>query len=127
MTPENPSTPDLSPTEHDVLKELWRAGRSTIREVHERLTPTHPRAYSTTKTIMDRMVTKGLLRREEFHGVFLYEPRISRPEGLVRMVRDFADRVLEVSPGAVMPLFARAGKLTETELEELQRLLDEEG
>ena len=120
-------SPDLSPTELDVLKELWRDGRSTVREVHEGLTPTHPRAYSTTKTIMDRMVAKGLLARKSFHGVFLYEPRISRPEGLVRMVRNFAERVLEANPETVIPLFARAGTLTEAELEELQRLLDEEG
>jgi BlaI family transcriptional regulator, penicillinase repressor len=126
MTKTTPP-PDLSPTELDVLKELWRDGRASVREVHEGLTPSHPRAYSTTKTIMDRMVGKGLLSRKDFHGVFLYEPRISRPQGLVQMVRSFAERVLEVDPGAVIPLFARAGTLTENELDELQRLLDEEG
>ena len=40
------------------------------------------------------MVKKGLLTRKEFHRVFLYKPLITRPQGLVKWVEFFADRVL---------------------------------
>lgn len=118
--------PDLSRAEYSILKVLWRSGRQTIREVHDQLAPTQQWAYSTTKTMMDRMVKKGLLTREKFHGIFLYHPRVSRPAGLVRMVQFFADRVLETDYGTVVNLFARSNALSEAEIAELSRLLHEE-
>ena len=84
-------------------------------------------AYSTTRTVLDRMVKKGLLERGSFHGVYLYQPRISRPLGLARLVRDFAERVLELDSAAVLPLFARSEALSEEEVAELSRLLEAAG
>ena len=118
--------PDLSRAEYSIMKVLWRSGRQTIREVHDQLNPTQQWAYSTTKTMMDRMVKKGLLTREKFHGIFLYQHRVSRPAGLVRMVQFFADRVLETDYGTVINLFARSNTLSEMEIEELSRLLYED-
>ena len=70
--------PDLSRAEYDILNIIWPKGRLSIREVHDELQSTYQWAYSTTKTMMDRMVQKGLLQREEFHRVFLYKPLIKK-------------------------------------------------
>jgi BlaI family transcriptional regulator, penicillinase repressor len=119
--------PDLARSELDVLKVLWAEERLSAREVHERLAGRLGWATSTTRTILDRMVKKGLLARRDFHGVYLYAARISRPQGLARLVRDFAERVLELDHGSVVPLFARSEALTAEEIDELSRLLDEAG
>lgn len=116
---------DLSQAEYDILRALWKHGRGTVREVHERLPGTYNWAYTTTKTMMDRMVAKSLLSREAFHGIFLYAPLISRPAGLARMVRFFADRVLEMDVGSVVSLFARNNALSPAEIEELNQLLND--
>lgn len=125
--PRRPRLPDLSRTELDVMKVLWNApeGRLSAREVHDHLAASLDWAYSTTRTVLDRMAKKRLLDRQSFHGVLLYAPRISRPLGLARLVRDFAERVLELDHAAVVPLFARSEALTADEVEELARLLDE--
>lgn len=115
--------PELSKAEYDILRVLWKEGQQTVREVHDQLQITYGWAYTTTKTMMDRMVTKGLLSREDFHGIFLYKPMLSRPAGLVRMVQFFADRVLEMDTGAVVSLFARSKALTPEEIKELEDLL----
>lgn len=122
-----PGLPEVARSELEVLKVLWEEGRLAAREVHERLAAAQGWAYSTTRTVLDRMVRKGLLERRGFHGVNLYRPRISRPLGLARLVRDFAERVLELDSAAVLPLFARSAALTEEEVEELSRLLDAAG
>ena len=116
---------DLSRAEYDILRTLWNAGRLSVREVHDQLTETYNWAYTTTKTMMDRMVNKELLNRESFHGVFVYKPLISRPAGLARMVQFFADRVLEMDVGSVVSLFARSKTLSPDEIEELNKLLAE--
>lgn len=115
--------PELSRSELDIMKILWQQGRGSAREVHDSLGSQYEWAYSTTKTVMDRMVKKGHLTRENFHGVFLYNPLISKPAGLANFVRNFADNILELDYGSVMSLFARSQALTPNEIEELSNLL----
>ena len=62
--------PELSKAEYDILRILWKHERLSVREVHDQLVDTYNWAYTTTKTMMDRMVKKELLNREDFHGVF---------------------------------------------------------
>ncbi len=108
------------------MKILWQDGRSSAREVHDQMCAAYGWAYSTTKTTMDRMVKKGRLSRENFHGVFLYNPLISKPAGLAKLVRNFADNVLELDYGSVVSLFARSKALTAKEIEELQKILEKQ-
>ena len=117
---------DLSRAEYDILRTLWKKGRLSVREVHDQLQKTYGWAYTTTKTMMDRMVEKGLLNRGSFHGVYLYKPMITRPAGLARMVQFFADRVLEMDVGSVVSLFARSKALSPEEIEQLNDLLTED-
>ena len=117
--------PELSKAEYDILRVLWRDGTLSVREVHDQVSPANQWAYSTTKTVMDRMVKKELLKREKFHGVFIYRPLISRPAGLARLVQFFADRVLETDYGTVVSLFARNKTLSQSEIDELTKLLHE--
>ena len=116
--------PELSRAELDIMSVLWEAGSQSVREVHNQLAEKQQWAYSTTKTMMDRMAKKGLLLRENFHGVFVYRPLVSRPAGLVRFVQFFADRVLGIDHSSVVSLFARTNRLDNAEITELQRLLE---
>jgi BlaI family transcriptional regulator, penicillinase repressor len=117
--------PDLSKSEFDILRVLWKSEKLNIREVHEQLIENYDWAYSTTKTMMDRMVKKGLLNRESFHGVFLYSPLISRPTGFAKLIHFFSDRVLELDHAAVVALFSRSKALTPDEIKELSELLNQ--
>ncbi|MCH9650561.1 MAG: BlaI/MecI/CopY family transcriptional regulator [Deltaproteobacteria bacterium] len=123
MKPKNTHFPELAPSELAVMKSLWKSGRSSVREVHEAISQRQGWAYSTTKTVMDRMVKKQFLRRDNFHGVFLYQPLLSKAQGLARLVRDFAERIVELDPAPVVALFSRSEALTEKEIEELSQLL----
>ena len=118
--------PRLTDAELDVIKVLWRGGRLSAREVHDLIAESQGWAYSTTRTTLERMVRKGLVRRGSFHGLHLYEPVVSRAAGFARRVREFASQVLEASPSSVVPLFAESGALTHDEVDELLGLLEEE-
>ena len=115
--------PDLSKAEYEILRVLWKRGLSSVREVHEHLHTVQGWAYTTTKTMMDRMAAKSLLKREDFHGVFLYEPLITRPAGMARLIEFFADRVLEMDAASVVAMLGQTQAITPEELEELERLV----
>lgn len=123
---EQKELPELSKAEYDILRILWKHGNLTVREVHDQLHETYGWAYTTTKTMMDRMVNKELLDKEVFHRIYLYAPRISRPEGLAKLVQFFADRILETDANTVVAMFNRSDAITPQEIEQLEALLDDE-
>ena len=120
------SLPDLTKVEFDILRILWKSGRLNVREVHNKMVENYSWAYSTTKTTMDRMVKKELVKREQFHGIFLYSPLISRPKGFARLIQFISDRVLELDHATIVSLFARSKALTPDEIDELSQILKEE-
>lgn len=110
-------------SELPLLKVLWTAGEQSAREIHDESRPKTGWAYSTTRTTLERMVDKNMIDRRDFHGVALYEARLSRATGLAAIVRDFAERVLEIKPSSVVPLFALSDALSQAEIEEMSRLM----
>lgn len=118
--------PELTTTEYDILRVLWKGGEQNIREVHNTLQSTYNWAYTTTKTMMDRMVAKRLLRREQAHGIFLYSANISRPLGLAKLVHFFASRVLEIERRDVVEMLIKSETMSAEEINELEQLLEHE-
>ncbi len=115
--------PDLSRPEYDVLRALWRLKKASVREVHDALVGDTAWAYTTTKTVMDRMAAKGLLERQSFHGVAVYEPKVSKAVGMAKWVNFFASRVLERDVGFVLSLIKNSGTVTAAEMTELEALV----
>jgi BlaI family transcriptional regulator, penicillinase repressor len=116
--------PQLAPAELDLMKVLWAGGPLSAREIHLRLTGRTGWAYSTTRTVIERLVRKGLLRKQDSHGLHVFAPAVSRARGLAQLVRDFAEQVLELREVPVATLFSRSDALTPGELAELRALLE---
>ena len=117
--------PDLSKPEYDILRVLWKKGKQSVREVHRIMEESNGWALTTTRTVMDRMAKNGLLEKQNYHGIFLFEPLVSRPAGLAKMVRFFADRVLETDTNTVVSMFSNTKGLSSEEIEELKQLLED--
>jgi len=119
--------PDLSRTELEILNIIWKSKEGlSVREVHEKIKDSFNWAYSTSKTTMDRMTKKNLLKRESFHGVFLYQAQISKPAGLARLFSFFTNDLLEMDQSALVSLFGHSKGLTESEINELESLLEQQ-
>lgn len=114
---------DINRTDFAVLKVLWKRGAVSAREAHEDLQASFSWAYSTTRTTLERMVKKGLVHKDTFHGLLIYRAAVSRVAVLAARVREFAESVLELEPGPVVSLFSQGEALDAAEIEELERLL----
>jgi BlaI family penicillinase repressor len=119
--------PDLTRTELEILNIIWKNKKGlSVRELHEQITETFQWAYSTTKTTMDRMVKKGLLRRGSVENVFLYQAEISKPAGLARLISFFMNDLLEMDQSALVSLFGSSKALSGSEINELELLLEQQ-
>ncbi len=123
-TTEESVIPNRSET--SVLKVLWNEGELSAREVHDRVGEAQQWACSTTRTILDRMVNKGLAERRSLHGIQVFSAAIGRAEGFAAIVKDFADRLLDGHYTAVVPLFVKGKRLSNEDLDELRALLEAE-
>ena len=71
---------ELTEAEWTVIKLVWEAEPSTAPAIHQRLQAQTGWAYSTVRTIMDRMVAKGLLRAEKQGKPTLFRSVLTRDQ-----------------------------------------------
>jgi len=121
----NNNLPELTKPEYAILRVLWKKGKQSVREVHDLLKHRQGWALTTTRTVMDRMAKKDLLDKRDYHGLYLYKPLISRPKGLAKIVKFFAERVLETDTNTVVSMFTNNKDISEEEIDELRKLLEE--
>ena len=116
--------PRISDAEWAVMSAVWDRHPTGALEVAEALAD---RGWSvrTVKTLLGRLVKKGVLGFELDGQRYLYSPEVERE----RYLRAETESFLERHGGAASPLlahFVRAGHLSEEDLADLRRLLDEQ-
>ena len=114
-------TPPITDAEWDVMNVLWEKSPCTAMEVAEAL-DRHPK---TVKTLLGRLVRKNVLRFREDGNRYVYSAAIPRQ----RYVRDesasFIDRVFGGETTPALMHFVRSTRMTQEEIDELRRILDE--
>jgi predicted transcriptional regulator len=109
--------------------EVWRyiAEHAPIaaREVAAWFAAERGLARTTILTVMERLRKKGYLTRRRRDGVFHYSPRVPPAEVVQGLVRQFVEKTLAGSVSPLVAYLGRARKLSDQELAELQRLVDE--
>jgi predicted transcriptional regulator len=85
------------PLELECLKEIWRLGEGSVKDVRDSLAPRRHLAYTTVMTLLERLVRKGAASRRKTGRSFLYAPILSR-ETLRRLaVRELVESLFEGS------------------------------
>ena len=122
-----PRRPATQPTEAEleVLRVLWDRGQSTVREVHEVLQRTRRTGLTTTLKILQVMTRKGLVLRDSDVYPHRYRAAAGARKVQTRLVRDLARRAFDGSVSQLLVRAVEGGGLSEDELKELRKLIDE--
>ena len=121
------SLPKIANSEWFVMKLLWEKAPQTASEIINKLKSSVDWAPKTVKTLLNRLVKKDVLGFKEEGRSYLYFPKISEKSYKHHATHNFVNRVFD---GALKPLittFLEDGKLTKEEIEELKKVLDNEG
>jgi predicted transcriptional regulator len=119
------STADLTKAEWTLMESLWERGRGTATDLQKMLAADQNWAYSTVKTMLDRMVDKGVVNYRRVGNVYEYTPKLRRNSAVGRVVDDVFDRVLE---GTLAPLVSRLienRRLSDDDVAQLREMLDD--
>jgi BlaI family penicillinase repressor len=114
----------LSEFELDVMTHFWSDRELSAPELYERIGGERGVAYSTVKTIVDRLEQKGAIERVANRGrTIIYAPTIKRERVRKPLVKAFLRRLFG---NDLRPLFAQLlqdEKLSSEELEYLRKLV----
>lgn len=112
----------LGELETAVMEILWKEGSLSGRQVYERLSLSRSLSLTTVLTILNRLIKKGLVRKETGRMVYLFRPAISREEWQEAVSRELLLQALNFSPEIVLSSFADV--LTKLPSEEFFNLME---
>ena len=109
-------------SELEVMKLLWRAENALpITEIREKLQKTKGWEPATIKTLVGRLVNKGVVRQEK-RNVFYYSPLITEKEYSTWATQDLISRVYNGSARNLISALVNSDGLTQEDLDELRQM-----
>jgi len=108
-----------------LLRWITERGSVTLREAVEGFGLDASLARSTVLTMMERLRKKKHLGRKRVGAVFRYSSSVTATELLTGAVRDFVEKTLGGSVSPVVAYLSRARRLSDGELDELQKLVQD--
>jgi BlaI family penicillinase repressor len=116
---------ELTEAEWDIIEVVWERQPCAAPTVREELAPRKKWTYSTVKTLMDRMVTKGLLTTERIRNLILYRSAVSQQDArrgeLLRTVK----RAFGGAFTPMMQFMVESDALSSEELGRLEAMIRE--
>ncbi len=96
----------------------------TVREAAAQFGEPHGLARTTILTMMERLRVKNYLSRSKDGGAFQYQPVVAKTELMQSLVKEFVEKSLG---GSLSPFvaFLTDAKLSEREISELRKLVDD--
>lgn len=121
---DDPQRDTLHHTEWDLLEALWELKRATAREVADALREKRGWAYSTVKTLLDRMVEKGTVSRRKVGSVWEYSAAVRAREARRTAWQRFVDMAFGGALDPALRFVATESDLSPEQAAELKKLLD---
>ena len=113
----------LSGAEWKVMSAVWDRAPASVRDVLEALEGEADWAYSTVKTMLGRLVEKGVLAVQKRGNKSVFEPLVSRHEARRSALRTLAQRAFGGTFGSLVQHLLDDDKLSAVERDELRRML----
>ena len=105
-----------------ILRVLWEKGKATVREVHETLND-KGRGYSSTLKMMQVMLEKGLLNRDDEIRPQLYWPSEKQSKTQIGLLDRIAVKAFGGSAKNIVMSLVSNKRLSRNELDELKDLI----
>ena len=108
-----------------ILKALWNAGPSSVRHVQRILDASQPTGYTTVLKMLQIMMEKGLVERDETVRPQIYRAKASQSQTQRQMLKDLIQRAYGGSVKALVMQALGTSKTSPERLQEIEKLLDE--
>ena len=121
------STAPIRPSDGElaILRVLWNLGPATVREVHTELSKDRDMGYTTVLKLMQIMVEKGLVGRDERERSHTYRPLQGEAETQRCLLKELLHKAFAGSRRDLVLQALETEPASVEELEDIRRLLNE--
>ena len=114
----------LSEFELDVMQRFWDEGACSASAIHKWITEDKNVAYTTVKTIVDRLEEKGAIQRERIEGrSIVFSAAIKKEDISKKLLPDFVRRFFHGNSSHLITHLIRNDKLSEEDITYLEKFL----
>ncbi len=114
---------ELTEAEWAIIQVVWEKEPCAAPTVQELLEKSRKWTYSTVKTLMDRMVAKGLLKTEKIRNLILYRSVITRKQAQNTEIMRTVKRAFDGAFTPMMQFLLDNNNLSKKQLDELENLI----
>lgn len=114
----------ISDAEWIVMKVLWEEAPLTAAKIIEALSSNKEWSPKTIHSLISRLVKKGVLGVNKEMPQYEFYPLVDKRDVILEETRSFMQKVYDGSLHLMLANFIKDEKISEKEIEELQRLLD---
>ncbi|MHC4117490.1 MAG: BlaI/MecI/CopY family transcriptional regulator [Planctomycetota bacterium] len=114
---------ELFESEWAILRVVWRLEPCAAPTVQEELKSQKGWAYTTVKTMMDRMVKKGLLKTQRLRNLYLYSSAVTKSQARRGEIMRTVARAFDGTLTPMMQFLIENDELSEQEYRQLEDLL----
>lgn len=114
---------ELTEAEWEIIQVVWAHEPCAAPTVQEELQARKKWTYSTVKTLMDRMVVKGLLTTERIRNLILYRSAITQKQARKGEVAKTLARAFGGAFTPMMQFLLESHTLSDAELAELEGMI----
>lgn len=114
---------ELTEAEWEIIQVVWEHEPCAAPTVQEELETRKQWTYSTVKTLMDRMVAKGLLTTERIRNLILYRSAVTQKQARKGEVARTLARAFGGAFTPMMQFLLESHTISDTELAELESMI----
>ena len=115
----------ISEAEYQVMKLIWDKAPVSTKEVTEILADESSWKPKTIQTLLSRLVKKGAIGYKKEGRVFVYTPLIKEEDYVEQESSSFLNKFYDGALNSMVVNFLEQDKLTENDIDELKKILDE--
>lgn len=116
---------ELTRLEWLLMDSLWDSQQATATDLQNKLGATQGWAYSTVKTMLDRLVEMGYAKARRVGNVYEYSPRIKRPTAVRKVVDEMVDRLFGGSVTPFVQTLVERGEFAAEDVKKLKAILEQ--
>jgi predicted transcriptional regulator len=118
-----PASTQPTDGELEILKVLWRSGPVPLGQVRAEVGRNRPVAATTVATMLQVMLSKGLVKRARSGRGFLWSAKVTQEAAASGLLNKVLNHVFDGSAQRLVAHLLGEGKLSQRDCQEIRRLL----
>lgn len=115
--------PKPTESEIEILNILWEEGPQNVRFINEILNKKREVGYTTSLKIMQLMLKKGLLTRDDSSRTHIYKAKVNEQKVQSQLLKKFVNTAFRGSPMKLVMQALGNHKPSQEELDEIKELI----